>query len=241
VLRQLRSAASSLAVSPRVDVDRERRLIEISPEQPLAHSASCIFMHGLGDTANGFAGTCHAWALEMPHVRFVCPTAPTMSVTLNRGMRMPSWYDIAGLDDRSLEVCDGIEASRDTVLELLEKEAAWVGHRRCVLAGFSQGGAMALFVGLQLSQQLAGIVSLSAYLPKPADVIVTPEALATPVLQCHGEADSMVQISVARKAQAFLEEHGIQHHSFKPYSDLGHAVSNEELEDVADWLASALP
>lgn len=224
-----------------MDVDQERRIIEISPEQPSAHSASCIFMHGLGDTANGFAGVCHAWAMEMPHVRFVLPTAPTSPVTLNGGMRMPSWYDIVGLDDRSLESCDGIEASRDAVLELLAKEAAAVGHERCLLAGFSQGGAMALFVGLQLPHRLAGLLALSAYLPTPDTVSVSPEALATPVLQCHGEADSMVAIGTARTTEAFLEAHGIERRGFKAYSDLGHSVSDEELEEVADWLGEVLP
>uniref|UniRef100_A0A7S4V1C7 Phospholipase/carboxylesterase/thioesterase domain-containing protein n=1 Tax=Alexandrium monilatum TaxID=311494 RepID=A0A7S4V1C7_9DINO len=146
-----------------------------------------------------------------------------------------------GLDDRLLESCEGIEASRDTILELLAKEAAAVGHDRCVLAGFSQGGAMALFVGLQLPQRLAGVLSLSAYLPTPGTVSISQEALATPVLQCHGEADSMVAISTARATEQFLEAHGVQNRGFKAYSDLAHAVHDEELEDVADWLACVLP
>lgn len=224
-----------------MDVDRERWLIEISPERPSEHSASCIFMHGLGDTANGFAGVCHAWAMELPHVRFVLPTAPSSPVTLNGGMRMPSWYDIVGLDDRSLESCEGIEASRDTILELLTKEAASVGHDRCLLAGFSQGGALALYTGLQLPHRLAGMLALSAYLPTPASVSVSQEALSTPVLQCHGEVDSMVAISTARTTEDFLEANGLKDRAFQAYSDLGHSVSDEELQDVGDWLAKVLP
>merc|ERR1711972_1167884 len=110
----------------------------------------------------------------------------------------------------SLESCEGIEASRDTILELLEKEAAIVGHDRCVLAGFSQGGAMALYVGLQVPQRLAGIIAMSAYLPCPTRVVVSKSALQTPVLQCHGEVDAMVRFSAARASEDFLIAHGIE-------------------------------
>lgn len=229
-------AAAAAPREPRVEIDQMRRLIEISPADPASHTASVVMMHGLGDTANGFADVCHSLATELPHVRFVCPTAPTTPVTLNGGMAMPSWYDIIGLEDRSLESCEGIDASRDTVLELLEKEAALVGHERCVLAGFSQGGAMALYVGLQLPKRLAGIASLSAYLPTPATVVVTTEAQQTPVLLCHGEADGVVRFSMARETEKFLISQGVKRRTFHAYANLGHSVSDEELQDFRDWL-----
>merc|ERR1712232_104602 len=116
------------ASAPKVQVHQQERLIEISPGDASLHTATCIFMHGLGDTANGFAGVCHSFAVEMPHVRFICPTAPVAPVTLNGGMLMTSWYDIKGLDGRSLESCDGIEESKAIVEGLLEKEASAVGH-----------------------------------------------------------------------------------------------------------------
>merc|ERR1711920_752440 len=112
---------------------------------------------------NGFAPVCHSLAIQMPHMRFVCPTAPTQPVTLNGGMPMPSWYDIVGLDDRAPEDCVGIEDSRQSVLRMLEQEAKDIGYDRCVLAGFSQGGAMSLYVGLQLSNRLGGIIAMSGY------------------------------------------------------------------------------
>eukprot|EP00931_Biecheleriopsis_adriatica_P062958 TRINITY_DN38055_c0_g1_i1.p1 TRINITY_DN38055_c0_g1~~TRINITY_DN38055_c0_g1_i1.p1 ORF type:complete len:262 (+),score=50.11 TRINITY_DN38055_c0_g1_i1:51-836(+) len=234
-----RAFASKL--SPRVDVDQESRIIQISPAEPSLHTATCIFMHGLGDTANGFAGLCHSFAIDMPHVRFICPTAPEAPVTLNGGMRMTSWYDIKGLDDRSLESCDGIEDSKVIVEKLLEKEAASVGHHRCVLAGFSQGGAMALYVGLQLTHRLAGIVALSSYMPTPSTVAVSSEARKTPVLQCHGEDDAMVKISAAHATDKFLESAGIVDRSFHVYPNLGHAVDDEEIQDLRDFLSKVLP
>lgn len=231
----------STAPPPRVNIDRERQIIEISPAESSMHSASCIFMHGLGDTANGFAGVCHSLAIEMPHIRFVCPTAPTSPVTMNRGMHMPSWYDIVGLENRAAEACDGIGESAQIVTGLLEREVRVVGHHRCILAGFSQGGAMALYVGLQVSQRLAGILAMSAYLPTPASVRVTAEALETPVLQCHGEADAMVKMSAARATEEFLVSHGVHKRIFHSYADLAHSVSDEEIQDVRDWLADVLP
>merc|ERR1712194_5341 len=97
---------------------------------------------------------------------------------------------------------------------LLELEAVQVGHDRCVLAGFSQGGAMALYVGLQWRHRLAGLVAMSSYLPKPDKVKVSEEAREIPVLQCHGELDPMVELSNARAAEKFMEAQGIHKRTF---------------------------
>merc|ERR1712187_854372 len=181
-------------------------------------------------------------ATELPHLRFVCPTAPTSPVTLNEGMHMPSWYDLVGLEDRADEACAGIEDSRQQVLSLLDHEADAVGHDRCVLAGFSQGGAMALYVGLQVPSRLAGIIAMSAYLPRPDAVVLGSEAtVTTPVLQCHGELDGMVKMSAARKTEEFLLSRGFGNCTFHVYPDLGHSATDEEIQDVRDWLAQVVP
>lgn len=99
------------------------------------------------------------------HIKFIMPSAPSRPVTLNRGMHMPAWYDIVGLDDRSAESCDGIIESRRVVQELLEQEvASGIQYDRMVVAGFSQGGALTLHAGLQLDsadKKLAGLVVMS--------------------------------------------------------------------------------
>lgn len=132
-------------------------------------------------------------ATTMPHLKFILPTAPTQPVTMNAGIPMPSWYDITGLDERSNENCAGIDRSAARVKQILEHEHAANGlpYRRMVLAGFSQGGALSLFTGLQLPRELklGGIVVMSGYLPAARVFDITPGLGDTPIMHCHGEAD----------------------------------------------------
>merc|ERR1712086_572449 len=125
------------------------------------------------------------------------------------------------------EPSHGIEASREVVAGLLEVEAGQVGHDRCVLAGFSQGGALALYVGLQWHHRLAGLVAMSSYLPKPHQVKVSEEAREIPVLQCHGVLDSMVELSNARAAEKFMAAQGIHKRTFHLYPDLDHSANDQ--------------
>ena len=129
----------------------------------------------------------------MPYLKFILPTAPTQPVTMNMGMPMPSWYDITGLDERSNENCAGIETSQNTVKEILTKEheSNGLSYNRMVLAGFSQGGALSLFTGMQLSaaQKLGGIVVMSGYLPAAKQFQITQGLEDTPIMHCHGESD----------------------------------------------------
>jgi lysophospholipase II len=96
-------------------------------------------MHGLGDSADGFADVAEMLSTQLPYVKFILPTAPSSPVSLNGGMVMNSWYDIVGLDDRAAETCDGLDESRRIVTNIIESEvAAGIPHSRIVLAGFSQ-------------------------------------------------------------------------------------------------------
>jgi lysophospholipase-2 len=116
---------------------------------------------------------------------------------MNMGMPMPSWYDIVGLDERSNENCKGIAVSQARLAGILEKEHAATGlsYSRMVLAGFSQGGALSLFTGLQLEQKLAGIVVMSGYLPAAKQC--KPKHLNVPIWHGHGTQDPMVQLAMA--------------------------------------------
>lgn len=130
--------ARYMASRARVVRDGATNTISVLPPDG-QHSASVVFMHGLGDSAEGFADVAEMLAQKMPHVKFVLPTAPTNPVSLNGGMRMNSWYDIVGLDDRASETCDGLEESCEIVRELLQKENdAGIPYHRMALAGFSQ-------------------------------------------------------------------------------------------------------
>lgn len=227
--------------------DPREGLITVTPRNEAEQSGLVVICHGLGDTAEGFVDVAERLASQMPHVRFILPTAPTQPVTMNMGMPMPSWYDIAGLDEHSNERCDGIEHSRSTLSRILDAEHDTTGlpYYRMVLAGFSQGGALSLYTGMQLPnhKRPAGIVMLSGYLPNSKGFRITPGLEDTPVLHCHGAADPMVRYVMALKTQQHLMagEKGATNYTLKEYAGVMHTVSIEELVDVQSFLFDVLP
>jgi len=213
-----------------------------------AHTATVVFMHGLGDTADGWVDTAASvFARALPHVKFILPTAETRPITINGGYPMPGWYDIKSLSaHRELESCDGIHDSRTRVLALVqqEQEVHGVPPGRVVLAGFSQGGAMSAFVGLNFPgpDPLAGIVVMSGYLPLPKEVKPSAAALRTPVLQCHGDEDAVVPLDYGRDCQEHLTRFGCKDVTFKMYEGLPHSANDAELlRDVVAFLKRVLP
>ncbi|OQR82848.1 acyl-protein thioesterase [Achlya hypogyna] len=223
-----------------VAVDKADNTITFTPKT--GHSASLVFMHGLGDTAFGWADTMQFMSESMPHVKCILPTAQTQPVTLNHGMQCPSWYDIQSLSNRKGDPCTGIEASRDRILQIIEKEIdAGIAPSRIVLGGFSQGGALSLFTGYQMNHALAGILVLSAYVPK-ADRFAVPEALKeVPLLMCHGDSDMVVQLSWAEMSVGKVKDQGVKNVEFIVYEDLDHGASMEEITKVKTWLQKVLP
>jgi lysophospholipase-2 len=177
------------------------------------HTATIIFMHGLGDTAEGWIDTAADYfAPALPHAKFILPTAPTRPITINGGMPMPGWYDIASLGlSRASEKYDGIEEARTKIVELMEAELkAGIQANRIVLAGFSQGGAMSLFVGLDSAHTLAGILVMSGYLPLPSAIHTNDKSLATPVLHLHGDDDRVVPLLLARESNERMKTMGVK-------------------------------
>ena len=205
----------------------------------VAQTASVIFCHGIGDTGHGWSDVLRMYSTKMPHVKFILPTAPVRKVTRFGGAPSNAWFDLLGLPDRADEPCQGIEDSQRTVADLVAAEvAAGIPHDRIVLGGFSQGGGLAYFTGLQFPEPLAGLLVLSGYLPKPSTIKV--QHSATPVLQCHGTHDPMVlmQWATASEQRAKAVGYDVQ---FKTYQGLDHSVSDEELKDVLVWLQSRIP
>jgi len=141
--------------------------VVINPTQK--HTATVVFLHGLGDTGRGVEDLGQAMrCAALSHVKFIFPTAPERPVTLNGGAIMPAWYDIVGLAERAQEDNDGLDVSANTITKILDEERrGGIAYDRMVLAGFSQGGAMSLWTGLQLpaEKKVAGIVVMSGYLP----------------------------------------------------------------------------
>lgn len=158
---------------------------------------------------------------------------------------MPSWYDLIGLERRDAETCEGIDDSRAAVLDLLDEQYAEEGSKLSpnvtVLAGFSQGGAVALWTGLQGDHNpLAGVVCMSGYLPQPQAFTPGPAALATPVLLLHGEADPVVRFEFALQTEAALKSHKFDVR-LESYPELEHSANLEEIEDVSTFLRTVLP
>lgn len=231
------AAAASTGRGPTLRMDADKNIIIQAVPKP---TASVVLLHGLGDSGHGWAdGT--AFILDkVPYVRFVLPTAPVQPVTLNMGMRMNSWYDIEGLDERSNEKCKGIDESKEIVEGLIAREVKDMGSAsRVVLAGFSQGGALSLYTGLQQAEPLAGIVCMSGYLPRPSSVSVTSPQ--TPVRFFHGENDPMVDLSLAQRSFEMVKNAGVADIDIRTYNGLEHSASPEELYDVAKFIESVMP
>ena len=234
--------SSASAVPPKVDVNRASQMIQISPGGDGAVKASMILLHGLGDTAHGWAGAAHEMVQHVEGLRVVLPTAPSQPVTLNGGFKMPSWYDIKGLDDRSNEDCDGLDETRSYVLGLIENEARTYPDAKIILGGFSQGGAVSLYTGLQHSgkPRLAGVLCMSGYLPDPKNWELSEAGRETPVMMRHGDADDVVALWMAEKSIEKIQAAGLANTiEWKTYP-MGHSAVMEEIEDVIAWIKSLL-
>jgi phospholipase/carboxylesterase len=200
--------------------------------------ASVIWMHGLGADGNDFVPIVERFKSLQSKVRFVFPHAPMRSVTVNGGVRMRAWYDIVAMDISHKEDSEGIKDSARLIDLLIKREQELgVASNRIVLAGFSQGGAMALHAGLRYPEPLAGIIALSSYLPLP-DTFVKERDLAnqdTPIFMTHGLFDAVVPIMLDQMSKEQLEDLGYQIDWFT--YPMAHAVVPEEIDDIYHFLA----
>ncbi|ASK33163.1 alpha/beta hydrolase [Alloalcanivorax mobilis] len=212
--------------------------VEISPEQTA--TASVIWLHGLGANGHDFEPVVPELALpaSLP-VRFVFPHAPSIPVTINGGMVMPAWYDILGMGPGSPVDEAGIRASADRVDALIDREVSrGVPPERIVVAGFSQGGAVAYETALRHPQRLAGLMALSTYFATADAVALSDANRDLPILVAHGSRDPMVIEERGRRAVEALKEAGYQpeYHSYP----MEHAVCLEEIQDISAFLQRLL-
>jgi phospholipase/carboxylesterase len=202
--------------------------------------ATVMLMHGLGADGNDFVPLVQELDLAaVGPVRFVFPNAPVMPVSLNGGYAMPAWYDIH--PDRSREDEAGLRRSQAAIEELLAREKVrGIPARRIVLAGFSQGCAMALMTGLRHAEALAGIVGLSGYLPLAGLTAAERSAAnqATPIFMAHGEQDKMVVMPRATASRDALQALGYNV-QWQQYP-MPHSVCMEEVADLNRWLLQVL-
>jgi phospholipase/carboxylesterase len=208
--------------------------VEISPSAPPV--LSVILLHGLGADGHDFAPIVPQLALRRP-VRFVFPHAPVRAVTINGGLQMRAWYDILGWGPAAGEDAVGIRASAALVTSLIDREVArGVAAERIVLAGFSQGGAIALHAGLREPRALGGVLALSTYLPLAATLGAQASAAnrAVPIFMAHGTADPVLPLELAVQSRAALERLGYTV-DFRTYP-MAHGVCAAEIAAIAEWL-----
>ena len=209
-------------------------------------TASVIVLHGLGADGNDFMPFADELDLEaVGPVRFVFPHAPMRAVTINGGHVMRAWYDIRGAElvagGKAREDEAGLRDSRALVEALIAKERSrGVPASRIVLAGFSQGCAVALMVGLRHEERLAGILGLSGYLPLSASTSAERHAASmdVPVFLAHGSSDPVVPIAraVASREALVALGHRVEWHTYP----MGHSVCAQEVADVNHWLLTVL-
>lgn len=212
------------------------KLIISQTEKPVA---SVIWMHGLG--ADGFDFEPVVNALNLPQVRFILPHAPYRPVTLNNGYEMRAWYDIIGLGGTSPQDESGIKAMQSEIYVLIADELALgISADKILLAGFSQGGAMALHTALRYSSRLAGVLALSTYLPlRPLlKQEKSNENQHIPILMAHGIFDQIISLETAQLSAKSLEENGYRV-DWKTYA-MAHSVCDEEISDIRLFLSRTL-
>lgn len=212
-------------------------------EPPAAANAAVIWLHGLG--ADGFDFVPIVEELKLPSslsVRFIFPHARQRPVTINNGYVMRAWYDIKQLGGGSLvEDEAGIRESAQVVSGLIDAQAtAGIDSSRIVIAGFSQGGAIALQVGLRYAKRLAGVLALSTYLPLRNKVAaeVSPANRDVPILFCHGTYDPVVPAAMGAASRDVLQGLGYAV-EWRAYP-IEHSVNMEEIADVSTWLQARL-
>ena len=211
-------------------------------EPEVTARASVIWLHGLGADGHDFVPIVPALGLdEELGVRFVFPHAPKIPVSINNGFVMPAWYDIGDIDLEKRHDQVGVRRSAAAVKKLIEREnARGVPASRIVLAGFSQGGAIALFTGVRYPESLAGIIGLSTYMVL-ADSLAAEGTEANrdvPILMCHGTRDPMVAHGRGKKSAELLRAAGYRV-DWREYP-MQHEVVLEEIRVVGEFLTSVL-
>ena len=198
-----------------------------------------IWMHGLGADGNDFVSVVKELGLpdDLP-LRFIFPHAPMRAVTINAGSVMRAWYDIIEISSVERKVDEaGIRESQRAIEALIEREISrGIAANKIVLAGFSQGGAIALQTGLRYSQALAGILALSTYLPLAATLEAEASSAnrSIPIFMAHGEQDTVIPISIAENSFKELGRLGYKA-DWHEYP-MPHSVSMEEIENIGAWL-----
>ena len=209
-------------------------------------TASVIWLHGLGADGHDFVPIVKEVLprLTLPEemgIRFIFPHAPKQAVTINGGYVMRAWYDVISPDLRQRQDRDGIIGSQHHIVQLINHEIAHgIPSQRIVLAGFSQGGAIALYTALRFPQPLGGVMALSTYVPlaESTEQERSAQNQGIAVMMAHGEHDPLIPLQAAVESRDLLQQLGyrVTWHTYP----MEHSVCGEEVADIGDWLSGVL-
>ncbi|RXK38159.1 acyl-protein thioesterase 1 [Tremella mesenterica] len=229
--------------------------LKVAPKD--VHTSTIIFLHGLGDSGHGWLPVAKQLWTRFPNVKWILPHAPTIPITINGGSRMPGWFDLSTLDrllDPTYDDERGLSSSVSAVDALIQSEVdAGIPENKIIVGGFSQGGAVALLLGLTTRRRLGGIIGLSTWVPLSHKVgqMVSSHATETPIFWGHGRDDPIVHYTFGEMSLELLTKLGYPRVPngttfsrpgirFEGYPRLGHSSSPTELTDMSNWITEAL-
>ncbi|MDP2562012.1 alpha/beta hydrolase [Psychrobium sp. 1_MG-2023] len=219
-----------------------KQLQSIVKEPKQTADAVVIWLHGLGDSAKGFSDVVPVLKLSSNHrIRFVFPNAPQQPVTINGGYVMRSWYDIKTMDLEGRADLATLQQSELLIKQLVAEQInSGIKSERIIIAGFSQGGVLALYTGLRLKQKVAGIAGLSCYLAEQSLPTFGSQAInsKTPIFSSHGEQDMTVPFSAGKEAARQLADAGFNV-QWSQYP-MEHWVCEPQLNKLGQWIEQAL-
>ena len=211
-------------------------------EPKAAHQASVIWLHGLGADGHDFEPIVPELGLPADAgIKFIFPNAPVRPVTINGGMSMRAWYDVRTANLREYEDEQSIVESTVMINQYIENEMeSGIASNKIIVAGFSQGGAIALHCGTRYCEKLAGIIALSTYLPLPQHLEAEKSAAneSTPIFMGHGLYDPVITIDQGKTSAQSLTESGYEV-EFIEYT-MEHAVCMEEITAIGNWITAKL-
>lgn len=202
-------------------------------------NASVIWLHGLGADGHDFVPVVEM--LKLPNIRFILPHAPYQKISMNNGYEMRAWYDLYGLQSKHPQDAAGIEKTQAYIELLIAQEnSRGIANNRIVIAGFSQGGAIALHVASRQQQALAGVLALSTYLPLHDQLAAqkTSSSLNTPIFMAHGTFDEVITLGRCQQSFKLLQENGYQM-EWHEYA-MAHSVHPQEINDIRAFLQRIL-
>lgn len=215
-------------------------ILQTGAEAADTADAAVIWLHGLGADGSDFVPIVSELRLPAAlNIRFIFPHAPLRPISINQGYRMRGWYDITSLDIANRDDEAGIIESSSLLTRLCDEQIGQgILPQRIVVAGFSQGGAIALHAGLRYAHKLGGIMALSTYLPRQQSLAreASTANRDTPIFMAHGLHDEVVALEFGMQTRTLLQQQGyrLQWHDYA----MGHSVCTEEISDISNWLGS---